>query len=384
MQPLLQSIVLQNILSFKNSSIELQPLNVLIGPNAVGKSNLIEAVGLLRAAARNRAEPFLQGGVRSWLNWAARPPLAATLECTISGKDDMTYRYSFAFTEIQNSLLVRTEHLECLGPASPRILLERSDTQYKLGDLSSAGQVLTASVQPSEFALGLIRHPSEQEIPFISQRVGSVAIYREFSTVPNTISGARYGASTNLTGHQLSDDGQNLALVLNEMHRTGTLENIRAPLRRFCERFQDIRVGIQQAIALTYLVEDGIVEPLPAVRISDGTLRFLCLLAVLMHPDPPPVICIEEPEIGLHPDALRLVAELLIEASQRMQVIVTTHSEALVDALSAKPETVVVCERDAENSTQFQRLSRKDLEAWLEKYRLGELWRMGEIGGNRW
>lgn len=384
MLPLLQSILLQNVLSFKNSSLILQPLNVLIGPNAVGKSNLVEAIGLLRAAARNRAEPFLQGGVRSWLNWATRPLLVGSLTCKISGDNGMTYEYELAFTELQNSLLVRTERLECIGTASPRTLLQRSDSQYNLRNLNSPGHLLTASVQPSEFALGLIRHPSEQEIPFISQRLGSVGIYREFRTVPNTDSGARYGVSTNFPGRQLSDDGQNLALVLNEMHRTGTLESIREPLRRFCERFKDVRVGIQQAIALTYLVEDGIVEALPAVRISDGTLRFLCLLAVLMHPDPPPVVCIEEPEIGLHPDALRLVAEILIEASARMQVIVTTHSEALVDALSAKPETIVVCERDPENSTQFHRLGRKDLEVWLEKYRLGELWRMGEIGGNRW
>jgi predicted ATPase len=74
----------------------------------------------------------------------------------------------------------------------------------------------------------------------------------------------------------------------------------------------------------------------------------------------------------------------LRDAAERSQLIVTTHSEALVDALSGKPEAVVVCERDFDNATTFRRLSLKDLSLWLERYRLGELWRKGEIGGNRW
>ena len=123
---------------------------------------------------------------------------------------------------------------------------------------------------------------------------------------------------------------------------------------------------------------------LSAVRMSDGTLKFLCLLAALFHPEPPPLMCIEEPELGLHPDALQLVAEALVEASESMQLIVTTHSDALIDSLSDRPESVLVCKRDFENSTQFKRLSTEHLRAWLEHYSLGQLWRKGEIGGSRW
>ena len=124
-------------------------------------------------------------------------------------------------------------------------------------------------------------------------------------------------------------------------------------------------------------------EPIFSIRLSDGTLKFLCLLAVLLHPEPPPLVCLEEPEIGLHPDALKLVAEALLEASTRSQLIVTTHSADLVDALSDHPEAVVVCERDFDYGTQFKRLKREELDVWLKRYRLGELWRKGEIGGNR-
>jgi len=86
----------------------------------------------------------------------------------------------------------------------------------------------------------------------------------------------------------------------------------------------------------------------------------------------------------MHPDAIRMIADLLVEASSRTQLIVTTHSPALVDALSDQPESVVVCERDFDGFTEFRRLQSADLDAWLERYSLGELWQKGEIGGNRW
>jgi predicted ATPase len=98
----------------------------------------------------------------------------------------------------------------------------------------------------------------------------------------------------------------------------------------------------------------------------------------------PLILAIEEPEASLHPDAIRLIAEMLKDASQQKQILVTTHSPELVDALSDDPESIVVCEKDPDEGTQFHRLSSSDLEAWLERYTLGELWRKGEIGGNRW
>lgn len=106
-------------------------------------------------------------------------------------------------------------------------------------------------------------------------------------------------------------------------------------------------------------------------------------MAILCHPEPPPLICLEEPELGLHPEVIASVAKLLREAAQRTQIIVTTHSVELVDALTEEPEAVVVCEREAEGTT-FRRLERSSLSEWLEKYTLGELWQKGEIGGTRW
>jgi predicted ATPase len=127
----------------------------------------------------------------------------------------------------------------------------------------------------------------------------------------------------------------------------------------------------------------GLRSPVPATRLSDGTVRYLCLLAILCHPDPPPLVCLEEPELGLHPDLQSRLADLLIEASHRMQLIVTTHSDILIDGLTDVPEAVVVCEK-RNGSTNMSRRTKADLAQWLKDYGLGQLWRRGEIGGNRW
>ena len=129
--------------------------------------------------------------------------------------------------------------------------------------------------------------------------------------------------------------------------------------------------------------QHGLLRALNARELSDGTLRYLCLLAILLDPDPPPLICIEEPELGLHPDILPKLTDLLIEASGRTQLIVTTHSDIIVDALTEHPEAVLVCEKHA-HQTELQRLAGHQLSDWLQHYRLGALWMQGELGGTRW
>lgn len=120
---------------------------------------------------------------------------------------------------------------------------------------------------------------------------------------------------------------------------------------------------------------------IPGTRLSDGTLRFLCLLIILCHPAPPPIVGIEEPELGMHPDLLPTVAELLIQASERSQLIVTTHSDLLVSQFTERPEAVVVCDRGPDG-TFFRRL--KPGRLGEEDLALGAQWLKGQIGGTRW
>ena len=152
-------------------------------------------------------------------------------------------------------------------------------------------------------------------------------------------------------------------------------------LRNLYEGLDDFDIRIKGGTVEVFLTEGDFV--IPASRLSDGTLRFLCLLAILCDSDPPPLICIEEPELGLHPDMLPRIADLLVAASERTQLVVTTHSDILVDAMTDHPECVVVFEKH-ESCTQATRLNGDELSEWLKEYRLGQLWTRGQIGGMRW
>jgi predicted ATPase len=109
----------------------------------------------------------------------------------------------------------------------------------------------------------------------------------------------------------------------------------------------------------------------------------MCLLAILLNPTPPPLVCIEEPELGLHPDLVVRVADLLKEASTRMQLVVTTHSDMLLDALSDTPESIVVCSKE-EGETVMTRLDAEEMRPYLEEHGLSHWWNSGTLGGRRW
>jgi predicted ATPase len=369
-------------------------LNVLIGPNGVGKSNLIEAVRLLQAAPTNLGGAIIRGGgVRQWIWQGSRTPShIATLECDVvlsRGRQHGPLTYHLEFAAEANGLVIWNERLS--GPTSSAnansdAYFERSSSHAKFGPrvVETAGQDYESNAIPlSESVLSRFKSPIDPTpITELGNHFDQIRIFWEFRTGLNSV--ARTGAPTSLNGTYLMEGGDNLALVVNEFDFRGARDRIDRYLNRFCERFERVTTRIDGGIAQVYLIETGLAEPIPAFRLSDGTLKFLCLLLALLHPQPPQLICIEEPELGLHPDAIQLVAEVLVEASQSTQLIVTTHSDALIDALTDKPESVLVCERDFENSTQFKRLTKDKLQEWLEHYTLGQLWRKGEIGGNRW
>ena len=170
--------------------------------------------------------------------------------------------------------------------------------------------------------------------------------------------------------------------MLNRLRRDAPVRTrLLAALRKLYDGIEDYDVQIEGGTVQVFFHERG--ATVPATRLSDGTLRYLCLLAILCHPAPPPLVCIEEPELGLHPDVLPTIAGLLRAASEHCQLIVTTHSDVLVDAMTETPEDVVVCEK-RDGTTVLRRLAHEDLRGWTDRYRLGALWTRGEIGGTRW
>ena len=216
---------------------------------------------------------------------------------------------------------------------------------------------------------------------YLSDQYRFIKIYRDFNfDGPNSM---RRAQQPDLPSDFLEEDGRNLSLILNDLQFRGVMPKIVEKLQAVYEDVEDIIVRVGGGTVQTFIRERGMSSPIPAARLSDGTLRYLCLLAILYHPTPPPLICLEEPEIGLHPDLISGLAEMLKEASQRTQLIVTTHSDLLVSKFTDQPEAVVVCERTPDGTT-LERLDAQSLQGWLEEYSLGEVWLRGGIGGTRW
>jgi len=193
----------------------------------------------------------------------------------------------------------------------------------------------------------------------------------------------RSSQETDLNNEVLESDFSNFGLVFNRYIQDVNTKNlIMKYLRQVYEEVQYLDISVESNSVKVILQEREFT--IPAVRLSDGTLRWICLLIILLNPSPPPLICIEEPELGLHPDMIAILADLLKEASEKTTLIITTHSDLLIDALSETPEAVVVVEKE-DGVTKLNRLNSKELSEWMKEYSsLGNLWRSGEIGGNRW
>jgi len=237
-----------------------------------------------------------------------------------------------------------------------------------------------AELSPEQSVLSQRKDPDQYpEITYLGSIFNEMRLYREWNLGRYTA--PRLPQKADLPDDFLLEDSSNLGLVLNDLqHRPIAKQQIIEKLREFYNEAEEISTKIHGGTVQVFIHEKGLSQPIPATRLSDGTLRYLCLLTLLCHPTPPPLLCIEEPELGLHPDILPVIAKLLIEASQRTQLIITTHSDALVSALTGVPDSILVCERDDEG-THLRHLEPAKLNEWLEKYSLGELWRMGEIGG---
>lgn len=217
------------------------------------------------------------------------------------------------------------------------------------------------------------------ELTRVAGEFGRIQIFREWGF--GRSAGLRRPQPADLPSDTLLPTIVNLGLVLNDLEHRDSWPRFLEQMQRFLPRFRRLTTKVQGGTVQIYLHEDGLRTPVPATRLSDGTIRFLALLAVLLNPDAAPLLCIEEPELGLHPDALAIIAELLVEAKAKTQIIVTTHSDVLVSALTEEADSVLVSDYGG-GGTEFRRLESAKLKHWLEKYRLGEIWRIGKLGGN--
>lgn len=404
---LIRRIKQTNLLSFGPASeeIELKRLNVLIGPNGSGKSNLLEGIDLLRSAPRDLPAPIREGGgIHDWI-WRGKPEgSAAHIEAILENPQGaQALRYRLGFAERGQRFELTEERIENEqshgGHAKPYIYYNQKGGQAFITyrDETGLGPTVKAEyphvrlrlgqydLRPEEVKLDQSilsqrKDPDLPELTYLGEALSRIRIYREWSLGRD--SPLRLPQKADLPNDFLQEDGKNLALVLNRFQGEPAVKRrLLDALSKFYEGITDFYVNIEGSTVQLFLQEGDMV--IPATRLSDGTLHYLCLLAILCHPQPPPLICIEEPELGLHPDILPTVGRLLLEASERSQLLVTTHSDLLVDALTNEWWSIVVCEK-RDGQTVMRRLDKEKMAAWLEDYRLGELWSSGEIGGNPW
>jgi predicted ATPase len=387
---LVEQLRLTNLLSFGSNPepLELRNLNVVIGPNGSGKSNLLEAIDLLRNAPDKLANTIREGGgIRDWLWKGGKDVPVASLDAIVANPQGPTsLRYVLTFTEVAQRLQIVDEQIAGsepdLGHTEPYKYFQRRGLTAELYQREGRKRLLQLdALDADRTILAQRRDPDNYpHLTYLAETLTRIQLYREWNFGRYTP--ARLPQKADLPNDALEPDGSNLGLVLNRLRRDPALKaRVLVALQALYGGIEDYDVQIEGGTVQVFLHEDGVT--IPATRLSDGTLRYLCLLAILCHPNPPPLVCIDEPELGLHPDILPTLAGLMREASERCQLIVTTHSDVLVDAMTDTPEAVLVCEKH-DGATQFRRLSATELQPWLERYRLGELWTRGEIGGTRW
>ena len=386
--PFIQSITPRGFLSFGPDTppLELRPLNVLIGPNASGKSNLIDLLRLVRSLPSDMQAPIRGGGgVEGWFWKGSAQNTEPSLELDTSPFGSSQYHH-------HRLVFSGPPYIPTLWPLSETITVEgdvlyQSDSvNNRLHMRSGKGELVETPFHEQhrrdQSALAQFRSISDYpQITWLSFLYERIHIYGAWESGRGA--SLRRPQPADSRGDVLMEDFSNLGLFLNQTLGTAPAykRQVVEGMKELYPRFSDYEVVVNGGAVQIFFTEGD--TSIPATRLSDGALRYLCLLAVLYNPKPPPVVCMEEPELGLHPDIVAGLAKHLHAASERMQLIVTTPSDILIDALSDTPDSIVVFEND-DGATRMNRLDADKLSEWLEEYRLGQLWTSGQIGGTRW
>ncbi|MFA6364635.1 AAA family ATPase [Methanoregula sp.] len=390
-RPVLKSITPNKLLSFGGDSnpIDLKNLNIIIGPNGSGKSNLIEVINLLRSSPLDMRSVIRKGGgIREWI-WKGESNAVASIDAVIDNpKGQQPLRHIISFHEDNQKFClddesIANEHSYLGDNTKPYFFYSynKGAPLVKKFENDPERQLTEETVEKDISILSQRRDPDNYPvISYLSTVYAQIRIYREWTFGRNAV--FREPQKADMRNDILEEDFSNLGLFLNRLERIPKVKKaILEGLRDFYEGFDDFGISIEGGTVQVFFTEGN--YSIPATRLSDGTLRYLCLLAILCDPKPPSLICIEEPELGLHPDIIPRIADLFKEASHRTQLIVTTHSDILVDAMTDQPESLIVCEKHS-GKTIMKHLDPAGIGNWVEKYRLGELWTRGELGGTRW
>lgn len=361
----LKRLTLNGFKSIKTMDIELNPLNILIGANGAGKSNLISFFKMLNEMMAGRLQQYIgiSGGAQSILHFGQKitPQIEAKLEFEVeNGLDIYQMRLFHAAVD---TLIFAEETLSFLqtGWTEPRI--DELGAGHRETQINQAAEEDQATAKTLRYLMNRCR----------------VYHFHDTSSTANVRQSCYVGDNRWL----MPDAGNLAALLLRFRQESGGISyrQIVQTIRLFAPFFDDfvIEPDVSNRVILNWREKesDQVFGP---HQFSDGTLRAICLITLLLQPinELPKLIVVDEPELGLHPYALKVVADLFSKASLDTQVLISTQSSSFLDYF--EPEDVIAVNRDGKESS-FKRQTSAELEAWLDDYSLGEVWEKNIMGG---
>jgi predicted ATPase len=359
---ILEKLTVKNFKSIRDQTLNLHHTNVFIGGNGSGKSNLIGVFHFLNRVVSEDLQNYTgeSGGADSILHFGRKHSPSLSIELQF-GEGDYANGYGF-------DLRPTTED---------RFIFSNEHIWYQ-----------DRRKYPNPYSISLGTGHSEAKVKTSNEKVAvhvnwDLESYRIYH-FHDTSSSARVKQTCDLEDNRrLNKDAGNLAAFLyrlKEKHPSH-FRNIEDTIRQIAPFFEGFRLEPSRLnpdkIRLEWK-EKGSDAYFNASALSDGTLRFMCLVTLLMQPTLPTVVLLDEPELGLHPAAISLLADLLEAAGQKSQVLVATQSVTLVNQFP--PDYIWVVEREDHHSI-FKHLVNADMSAWLENYSLGELWEKNILGG---
>ena len=364
---ILKRLVLKGFKSIQDVDLELRSLNVLIGPNGAGKSNLVSFFKMLNEMMGGRLQQYIATSGRAqsllYLGPKKTPQIDVVLEFVTTNE---LYGYIMRLIHAaEDSLVFAQEQLVSVHPS-------RDPPPGR--PLLGVGHQETLIVQNAEKGNPIakaLRHLLDNCRVFHFHDTSPTARVRQYCYVGDS--------------RWLMPDAANLAAFLYRLRaqKDGTAyRRILDTVRLVAPFFDDFDLEPSREndkeIILNWR-EKGSDRLFGPHQLSDGTLRAICLITLLLQPEKelPGLIVVDEPELGLHPYALNIVASLFRKASHHTQVLVSTQSSPFID--NFEPTDVVVVDR--EQGSTFRRLDSDELESWLEDYSLGEVWEKNVIGG---
>jgi len=346
---------------------DLRRLNLLVGANGAGKSNFIGFFRLLAALAREELKRTiaLAGGAERVL-FLGRERVDAIRATVTFG--DRGYQISLVPTQ-ESGLLVELDGFLLAQELGPSGTVTRYERESQLKRRFEAAEARS------------FHDPYDKHLNIVYRSLRSWVVYHFHDTSDGAPVKTRGDV---VDGEVLREEGDNLAAFLYAMqhrspaHYKKIVDTVRL-VAPFFDRFHLEPLADNPNQTQLRWYQRGSDRIFHAGQLSDGTLRFICLATVLLQPDPPATILLDEPELGLHPYALQLLGGMLVSTSHRTQLIVSTQSAALLN--DVEPEDVIVVERGEDEASTFRRLKRNDLAVWLAEYTLGELWQKNVLGG---